>query len=264
MTAPQIHQNPDIQFLGGLLGEVIRDHGGDRLFDRIEAIRSASVDRHRGVANVEAGANLDALSLDDTLAFLRGFMLFSLLANLAEDRGGVAVEPDACVKHASRSWRGRASTGAAVRALAARAHVVPVLTAHPDRGAPQEHPGPPQRHRRADDAARRRPHGDGRRRDRRRRDPPRDRLALADAPAAPHALVVQDEIETALTYMREVFLPVLPRCTRAGNACWAATCRASCGWATGSAATATATRSSAPTRCATRSRGNPKPCSVSI
>jgi hypothetical protein len=99
------------------------------LFDRIEAIRSASVDRHRGVANVEAGANLDALSLDDTLAFLRGFMLFSLLANLAEDRGGVAVEPDACVKHAvailegqgiDRRRRARAGGPRACRARADR------------------------------------------------------------------------------------------------------------------------------------------------
>ncbi|MET0377039.1 MAG: dienelactone hydrolase family protein, partial [Rhizorhabdus sp.] len=33
--------------------------------------------------------------LDDTLAFVRGFMLFSMLANLAEDRQGVAAEPGA-------------------------------------------------------------------------------------------------------------------------------------------------------------------------
>ncbi|HZF41872.1 MAG TPA: phosphoenolpyruvate carboxylase [Sphingomonadaceae bacterium] len=210
MTSPPIHQNPDIQFLGGLLGEVIRDHGGDRLFDRIEAIRSASVDRHRGVANVEAGANLDALSLDDTLAFLRGFMLFSLLANLAEDRGGVAVEPDACVKHAVAILEGQGIDGAAVRALAARAHVVPVLTAHPtevrrksildrrnaiaalmtlrDAGRTETDDGEI-----VEDAIRR-----------------EIALLWQTRPLRRTRLVVQDEIETALTYMREVFLPVLP------------------------------------------------------
>ena len=41
--------------------------------------------------------HLDALSLDETLDFVRGFMLFSMLANLAEDRQGVAAEQGADV-----------------------------------------------------------------------------------------------------------------------------------------------------------------------
>jgi len=88
-------QNPDIRYLGRLLGDVIRAYGGDRLFERIESIRASSVDRHRGVDRQRGGGDagsmdrgLDALSLDDTLAFVRGFMLFSMLANLAEDRQG--------------------------------------------------------------------------------------------------------------------------------------------------------------------------------
>lgn len=48
---PAITQNADVRFLGRLLGEVIRSHGGDGLLDRIEAIRAASVDRYRGIAN---------------------------------------------------------------------------------------------------------------------------------------------------------------------------------------------------------------------
>ena len=97
-SAPPITQNPDIRFLGRLLGDVIKAYGGDQLFRRIEYIRSASVDRARGIVdahNIDSG--LDALSLDDTLAFVRGFMLFSMLANLAEDRQGVAAEPGADV-----------------------------------------------------------------------------------------------------------------------------------------------------------------------
>ena len=42
-------QNPDIRYLGRLLGDVIRAYGGDRIFERIESIRASSVDRHRGV-----------------------------------------------------------------------------------------------------------------------------------------------------------------------------------------------------------------------
>src|SRR4051812_22682570 len=94
-------QNPDIRFLGKLLGDVIRTYGGDTLFRRIEYIRSTSVDRHRGGIAADAiDPGLDALSLDDTLAFVRGFMLFSLLANLAEDRQGVSAEPGATLAEA--------------------------------------------------------------------------------------------------------------------------------------------------------------------
>ncbi len=49
-TAPQpIQQNPDIRFLGRMLGDVIRAYGGEKLFRQTEYIRAASVDRHRGV-----------------------------------------------------------------------------------------------------------------------------------------------------------------------------------------------------------------------
>ena len=82
-----IAQNPDIRFLGRILGDVIRTLGGDALYRRTEYIRSTSVDRHRGVAGADTvDRGLDALTLDETLDFVRGFMLFSMLANLAEDR----------------------------------------------------------------------------------------------------------------------------------------------------------------------------------
>src|SRR5687767_7217787 len=68
-TTPAIEQNPDIRYLGKLLGDVIRDHDGEDLFNRIETIRSASVNRHRGLAQRrDLDSGLDALSLDDTLA----------------------------------------------------------------------------------------------------------------------------------------------------------------------------------------------------
>jgi phosphoenolpyruvate carboxylase len=49
-TSIPITQNPDIRFLGRILGDVIRAYGGDALYRRIEYIRSVSVDRARGVA----------------------------------------------------------------------------------------------------------------------------------------------------------------------------------------------------------------------
>ena len=62
---PVIAQNPDIRYLGRLLGDVIRTYGGERLFQQTEQIRTESVDRARGVESVEAVASsLSALNLD--------------------------------------------------------------------------------------------------------------------------------------------------------------------------------------------------------
>ncbi len=97
-----ITQNADIRYLGKLLGDVIRAYGGDRLFERIESIRASSVDRYRGVADASAlGRGLEALNPDDTLSFVRAFMLFSMLANLAEDRQGGLNESGGDVAAAS-------------------------------------------------------------------------------------------------------------------------------------------------------------------
>ena len=49
-----ISQNADIRYLGRLLGDVIRAYGGQSLFERIESIRSASVDRYRGITRTTA------------------------------------------------------------------------------------------------------------------------------------------------------------------------------------------------------------------
>ena len=117
-TLPPITNNPDIRFLGRLLGDVIRTYGGEALFKRIEHIRSTSVDRHRGVAGADTiDLGLDSLSLDDTIAFVRGFMMFSMLANLAEDRQGIAAEPGADVATAIEKLAGEGIGRDAVLAL---------------------------------------------------------------------------------------------------------------------------------------------------
>src|SRR5947208_10373817 len=126
-----IGQNPDIRYLGKLLGDVIRCYGGEALFERIEHIRQSSVDRYRGLAADSADPGLGALSLDDTLAFVRGFMLFSMLANLAEDRQGIAQEPGATFAEALAELKGKGIDEEAVAAMLDRALIVPVLTAHP-------------------------------------------------------------------------------------------------------------------------------------
>ena len=184
-----ITQNADIRYLGRLLGDVIRAYGGDALFERIEGIRAGSVDRYRGVTRAGApGHGLDALSLDDTLAFVRGFMLFSMLANLAEDRQGGAErlgpgrrEPRCSGSPSEGVERSEAA------ALLDRALIVPVLTAHPTevmRKSMIDHRN------RIAELMRQRDRGparDAARRCRRAGDPAPDRAAVADAAAAPRA-----------------------------------------------------------------------------
>jgi phosphoenolpyruvate carboxylase len=132
-----ITQNPDVRLLGRMLGDVIRAYGGDKLFRQTEYIRKASVDRHRGLAGADhIDAGLDALSLDNTLEFVRGFMLFSLLANLAEDRqtsgkDGAAHEVGASVSEAITRLQAEGVSPQAVGEMLSKSLIVPVLTAHP-------------------------------------------------------------------------------------------------------------------------------------
>jgi phosphoenolpyruvate carboxylase len=127
-----ISQNQDVRFLGKMLGDVIRAYGGEKLFRQTEYIRSTSVDRFRGIEGAHASdRGLGALSLDDTLNFVRGFMLFSLLANLAEDRQGLAHEEGATVAEAFERLTAEGVNRDAIMQMLAHSLIVPVLTAHP-------------------------------------------------------------------------------------------------------------------------------------
>lgn len=127
-----ISQNPDVRFLGKMLGDVIRAYGGEKLFRQTEYIRSTSVDRFRKIEGADSSdRGLGALSLDDTLSFVRGFMLFSLLANLAEDRQGLAHEEGATVAEATSRLRAEGVADDQIRNMLADSLIVPVLTAHP-------------------------------------------------------------------------------------------------------------------------------------
>ena len=214
--APAPSNNEDVRYLGKLLGDVIRDHGGEALFRETERIRAASVERHRRIAGGEDVAGpastlgLDRLGPDETLDFVRGFLLFSLLANLAEDRQGIAAEHGADFAGALARLKAEGIGRDAVLDLLGYALVAPVLTAHPTevrRKSMVDH-----RNRVAELMAL------------------RDR-GLEETPAGDRVeeaivrqiallwqtrvlrrekLTVADEVETALSYLRDVFLPVLP------------------------------------------------------
>ncbi|MGH8232329.1 MAG: phosphoenolpyruvate carboxylase [Steroidobacteraceae bacterium] len=206
-----VTQNADVRFLGKLLGDVIREYGGERLFRRIESIRASSVDRYRGAAEVRGDdPGLDTLSLDETVAFVRSFMLFSMLANLAEDLQGSPAEQDGDMAAALERLAGLGVDLHQAIALLNRALIVPVLTAHPTevmRKSMLDH-----RNRIAVMMRLREAGGT---------ETPEGEL-IEQAIAREIALLwqtralrrerlyVTDEVHAALAYMRDIFMPVLP------------------------------------------------------
>ena len=210
-TLPPITNNADIRFLGRLLGDVIRAYGGEALFRRIEYIRATSVDRARGIVGADAiDPGLERLSLDETIAFTRGFMLFSMLANLAEDRQGFAGEDGAEMEAALKSLADHGIAAPQVVETLANALVMPVLTAHPTevrRKSMIDH-----RNRIAELMALRdrdeavTPEGDQVEQAILRQ----VALLWQTRVLRPDRLGVADEVETALSYLRDVFLPALP------------------------------------------------------
>ncbi len=210
-TAPQpIQQNPDIRFLGRMLGDVIRAYGGEKLFRQTEYIRAASVDRHRGVGDaVDTG--LAALSLDDTVSFVRGFMLFSLLANLAEDRQANSSDSGATLAEAVSRLEAEGIDAEQVGELLGHSLIVPVLTAHPTevrRKSMIDHKNRIAALMRLRDAGQEVTEAGDRVDDAIYR---QIALLWQTRPLRREKLVVADEIENARAYMEEVFLVALPK-----------------------------------------------------
>jgi phosphoenolpyruvate carboxylase len=133
----------DIRLLGRVLGDVIREQEGRQAFELVERVRQLSV-AYRLKADASAGRVLDRLlknlSLDQTVSVIRAFSYFSHLANIAEDRHHVrrrrVHEQAGRVQEGSLAMSferlQRAGHGAAeIAEMLQRAHVSPVLTAHP-------------------------------------------------------------------------------------------------------------------------------------
>ncbi|MEN9545068.1 MAG: hypothetical protein RLZZ598_1901, partial [Pseudomonadota bacterium] len=133
----------DIRLLGRILGDVIREQEGSAAFDLIERIRQLSVG-WRLKRDASAGRDLDRLlrklSVEQAVSVVRAFSYFSHLANLAEDRHhvrrrehherlGHVAEGSLAASFDKLESRGlRASE---IAQTLQRAHVSPVLTAHP-------------------------------------------------------------------------------------------------------------------------------------
>ena len=118
-----------VRMLGRLLGDVIRELQGRDTFDQIEQIRARSVGEHRrGEPDPGLGESLKGLSLKDMLLLIRGFAIFSQLANIADDyllRRETLSEPSPLAKLTIDP------TSTTARRFLTQAVVTPVITAHP-------------------------------------------------------------------------------------------------------------------------------------
>src|ERR1700730_17629075 len=210
-TNQPLTQIADVRFLGKILGDVIRAYGGDALFQRIEAIRAGSVDRYRGISNPRGlDAGLDTLSLDETVAFARRFMLFSMLVNLAGDCQGLADDNESALASTLNYLESQGMDAKQASDLLDRALIVPVLTAHPTevmRKSMIDHRNRIFELMRLRDAG---------------RNENADGELIVQGIARQVALLwqtralrrerlyVADEVDIALAYLRDVFLPVVP------------------------------------------------------
>jgi phosphoenolpyruvate carboxylase len=141
MTAP--HHDPlrqSVRTLGALLGRVIRQHGGDAVFDRIEALRRASVAVHRGAAEERSHnqkrleTDLSGLSPADLVTFVHSFACFLQMVNIAEDCHQRALpsagDPDT-LDATLADLAGQGVQGAEIAAFLKDGLIAPVITAHP-------------------------------------------------------------------------------------------------------------------------------------
>ncbi|MBO1014616.1 phosphoenolpyruvate carboxylase [Achromobacter sp. SD115] len=134
----------DIRLLGRLLGTVIEECEGKRVFDTIETLRRTAV-KFRREGNDADGKLLEQrvkrLQGSDPNSVARAFSYFLHLSNIAEDRDqnrrqrARAIASDAPERGSLREavqTLGRQGVGVArIRRLLAEACVMPVLTAHP-------------------------------------------------------------------------------------------------------------------------------------
>jgi phosphoenolpyruvate carboxylase len=126
----------DVRLLGGLLGQVVAETGGDDLYADVERLRRAARDARRGGDLDEPGRIVAGFSVERADQVARAFAVLFHLVNLAEERHRVRVlrgRDDASAPPTDDSLAAAVATiGAdALAATLADLEIHPVLTAHP-------------------------------------------------------------------------------------------------------------------------------------
>ena len=133
----------DVSLLGSLVGDMLREQGGDTLFEAVEAARQASIRRREGDATAEASLclGLSQLSVPQAHDVARAFETYFQTTNLAEKvhrirrRRHYLRQQAAPQKHSLQdlvqSLQREGLSFADLAALLERLSLEPVFTAHP-------------------------------------------------------------------------------------------------------------------------------------
>jgi len=133
----------DVHRLGELVGELVREQGGEALFDLVEAARRAAIKRREGdgEAFTELRTLLGALAPSTARDFIRAFSTYFQMVNMAEMvhriRRRRAYERDAATPQpfgfldVLQRLKSAGVDSVEIERVIARACVEPVFTAHP-------------------------------------------------------------------------------------------------------------------------------------
>ena len=136
----------DVRLLGNALGDVLREQGGEALFETVERIRALTKEARHQAGQDAAEAELDRLfsgmDFSTALPVLKAFTTYFQLVNLAEQKeisrvnrrraheAGAAPRPES-VRDAVRRLRDGGMTGEQIQELVASLSIQLVFTAHP-------------------------------------------------------------------------------------------------------------------------------------
>ncbi|MGE2725007.1 phosphoenolpyruvate carboxylase [Mycolicibacterium pulveris] len=206
----------DIRLLGGILGDTIREHNGAEIFDLVERARVESFRVRRSeIDRAELAAMFDGIAVRKSIAIIRAFTQFALLANVAEDihrerrraihvAGGESPQDSSLAATYAKLDSAQLDSDRVAEALSG-ALVSPVITAHPTETRRRtifstQH--------RITELMRQRLHGHGDIEQELRK---HILTMWQTALVRLSRLQIQDEIETGLRYYRSAFFEVIPK-----------------------------------------------------
>ena len=132
----------DVSVLGALVGEVLKEQGGEELFERVEAARKAAIARREGGSEGEAALERVVCDLAprDAADLVRGFSTYFRVVNLAEKVHRIRRRRDHLREGSVQSWglvdalerlKAAGLSRAESENLLAGLLIEPVFTAHP-------------------------------------------------------------------------------------------------------------------------------------
>jgi len=130
----------DVRNLGRILGEVIKEQAGERVFESVERLRNLSIEQ-REKGRIAQDASLASMDLKHAFLVVRAFAIYFELVNLAETNHRKRRRRAAQVNHSkpqagtiSGTFRRFSAAGIGFAELLnalRRVNAVPVFTAHP-------------------------------------------------------------------------------------------------------------------------------------